>query len=56
MSGGLSEDAMRLVGPDGVLPRELERPLLAVFGRPGLARAAGAALRMGYRFARRRGR
>ena len=53
MSGGLSEDAMRLVGPDGVLPRELERPLLAVFGRPALARAAAAALRVGYRMSRR---
>jgi hypothetical protein len=55
MSGGLSEDAMRLVGPDGVLPRELERPLLAMFGRPALARAAAAALRVGYRVSRRSG-
>jgi glycosyltransferase involved in cell wall biosynthesis len=53
MSGGLSEDAMRLVGPDGVLPRELERPLLAMFGRPALARAAAGALRAGYRVSRR---
>jgi glycosyltransferase involved in cell wall biosynthesis len=56
MSGGLSEDAMRLVGPDGVLPRELERPLLALFGRPALARAAAGALRAGYRVCRGRGR
>jgi glycosyltransferase involved in cell wall biosynthesis len=54
MSGGLSEDAMRLVGPGGALPRELERPLLAIFGRPALARAAAAALRVGYRLSRRR--
>ena len=37
MRGGLSEDAMRLVGPDGVLPQDLERPLLALLARPRLA-------------------
>ena len=36
MSGGLSEDAMRLVGPDGALPADLERPLLALLARPRL--------------------
>ena len=30
MRTGMSEDALRLVGPNGALPRELERPLLAL--------------------------
>ena len=53
MRGGLSEDAMRLVGPDGVLPGELERPLLALLTRPRLAAPLSAALKAGYRLSRR---
>lgn len=44
----LSEDALRLVGPDGALPRELERPLLALAGRRRLSRPLFGALRAGY--------
>ena len=54
MGGELSEDAIRLVGPGGALPRELERPLLALLTRPRLARPVGAAMRAGYRASRRR--
>ena len=49
MGRGISEDAMRLVGPDGVLPRELERPLLAIAMRPRLSRPLFRAMRSGYR-------
>lgn len=53
MRGGLSEDAMRLVGPDGALPRELERPLLALATHRKLAEPVLGMLRFGYRIARR---
>ncbi len=51
-SGGLSEDAMRLVGPGGALPSELERPLLALstnqaIGTP-VFRLLSAAYRTGH--------
>jgi glycosyltransferase involved in cell wall biosynthesis len=52
MRGGLSEDAMRLVGPHGVLPAELERPLLALLTRRRLAGPLSAALKAGYRASR----
>ncbi len=54
MSGGVSEDAMRLVGPGGLLPPDLERPLLALLSRPRLARPFASALRAGYRASQRR--
>jgi glycosyltransferase involved in cell wall biosynthesis len=48
-SGGLTEDAMRLVGPGGALPTELERPLLALATNPRFGRPVFAALRGAYR-------
>jgi glycosyltransferase involved in cell wall biosynthesis len=56
MQGGVSEDAMRLVGPDGALPRDLERPLLALLDRPKLSGPLLDAMRVGYRVSRRRAR
>jgi glycosyltransferase involved in cell wall biosynthesis len=55
MRGGLSEDAIRLVGPDGLLPPEYERPLLALLARPRLARPVLAAIRTAYDATQRRG-
>ena len=52
LGGRISEDAMRLVGPGGLLPRGAERPLLALFSKPPLARVAEGALRAGYRASR----
>ncbi len=48
MRSGISEDAMRLVGPDGVLPANVERPLLALATHRRVAGPAFAALRAGY--------
>ena len=48
LGAGLSEDAVRLVGPGGALPRELERPLLALATHPAIARPAFGALRGAY--------
>ena len=53
MRSGLSEDAVRLVGPDGALPRELERPLLALATHPKLARPVFGAIEAAYRVSRR---
>ena len=39
MSGTISDDALRLVGPGGVLPSGLERPLLALSTHPQLRQA-----------------
>jgi glycosyltransferase involved in cell wall biosynthesis len=58
MSGAVSEDAMRLVGPAGVLPADVERPLLALATHPRLGAPLFRALTLGYRAAyrlRRRG-
>lgn len=49
MGDELSEDALRLLGPGGAIPRDLERPLLALATRPRLARPVFAALRAAYR-------
>jgi len=46
---GLSDDAMRLVGPGGALARDLERPVLALATHEWVARPLFAALRAGYR-------
>lgn len=58
MSAGLSEDAVRLVGPDGALPSELERPLLALATHPRIGDPVFRAITAGYRasngFSRRR--
>jgi glycosyltransferase involved in cell wall biosynthesis len=59
MQSGLSEDAIRLVGPGGLLPREAERPLLALASHRRVAGPVLGLLRAGYRAsrlaARRRG-
>ncbi len=44
----VSEDGLRLVGPGGALPAELERPLLALATHRRIARPMFAALRAGY--------
>jgi glycosyltransferase involved in cell wall biosynthesis len=49
MRSGLSEDALRLIGPDGALPRELERPLLALATHPRLGNPVFGAIKAGYR-------
>ena len=51
--GPLSEDAMRLVGPEGALAPELERPLLALATHRQLGAPLLGALKGGYRFAYR---
>jgi hypothetical protein len=53
MRGGLSEDAMRLVGPDGLLPRRLERPLLALASNVKVGAPVFRALELGYRASQR---
>lgn len=50
---GFSEDAIRLVGPDGALPEELERPLLALANHPHIARPLFQMLAAGYRASKR---
>ncbi len=53
----LGEDAMRLVGPGGELPRDVHRPLLALATHPRIATPLFAALKLSYRatyWARRR--
>lgn len=49
MSGVLSEDAMRLVGPAGVLPADVERPLLALATHPQVGKPMFRAIKFGYR-------
>jgi glycosyltransferase involved in cell wall biosynthesis len=49
MRGAISADAMRLVGPDGALPRDVERPLLALATHPKLGAPVFRAIRAGYR-------
>jgi GT2 family glycosyltransferase len=49
MKDGISDDAMRLVGPHGALPAEMERPLLALATHPPIARPVFGAVRLGYR-------
>jgi glycosyltransferase involved in cell wall biosynthesis len=54
--GGLptiSEDGVRLLGPGGALPAELERPLLALANHQQLARPLFGALKSGYRISQR---
>ena len=48
-SGVLSEDAMRLVGPGGLLPSDVERPLLALATHPQIGNAMFRAMKLGYR-------
>jgi glycosyltransferase involved in cell wall biosynthesis len=59
MGGALSEDAMRLVGPGGALPSDIERPLLALATHPQIGAPMFRVMKFGYRASyrlRRRGR
>ena len=49
MGGVLSEDAMRLIGPSGALPSDLERPLLALATHPQIGDPMFRAMKFGYR-------
>ncbi len=49
MQGALSEDAIRLIGPGGALPTDVERPLLALATHPQVGTPMFGALRLGYR-------
>ena len=49
MQGTLSEDAIRLIGPGGALPADVERPLLALATHPQVGAPMFGALRLGYR-------
>ena len=49
MQRGFSDDAFRLLGPDGVLPADVERPLLALATHPQLGTPVFGALKAGYR-------
>jgi glycosyltransferase involved in cell wall biosynthesis len=51
--GALSEDAMRLVGPGGELPPDVQRPLLALATHPRIAAPVFGALKLGYRASHR---
>jgi glycosyltransferase involved in cell wall biosynthesis len=60
LNGGVSEDALRLIGPGGALPRDVERPLLALAMHPQVGTPVFNAIKAGYtaayRLRRRRGR
>jgi GT2 family glycosyltransferase/glycosyltransferase involved in cell wall biosynthesis len=49
MQGALTRDALRLIGPEGILPQELERPLLALATHPRISLPLFQAMRLGYR-------
>lgn len=49
MWDGISEDAMRLVGPGGALPPDLDRPLLALATHPRVGTPVFRAIKAGYR-------
>ena len=49
----LSEDAIRLVGPDGLLSRDLERPLLALATHRQIGDPVFRAIKAGYRVSNR---
>jgi GT2 family glycosyltransferase len=48
VSGGLSEDAMRLIGPGGAIPEDLERPLLALATHRQFSAPMFGAIKFGY--------
>jgi glycosyltransferase involved in cell wall biosynthesis len=52
-SGVLSEDALRLVGPGGVLPADVQRPLVALAMHPRVGAPIFRALKLGYRSSHR---
>jgi glycosyltransferase involved in cell wall biosynthesis len=45
----LSEDAMRLIGPGGALPADVERPLLALATHPQVGQPMFRVIKFGYR-------
>ncbi len=49
LTGGMSEDALRLMGPGGALPEDVQRPLLALATHPRIGTPLFRALRLGYR-------
>jgi glycosyltransferase involved in cell wall biosynthesis len=49
MHGGVSEDALRLIGPGGALPHDVERPLLALATHPQFGQPVFRAIKAGYR-------
>ncbi len=49
MRGLLSQDALRLIGPHGILPVDLQRPLLALAMHPQVGRPMFSVLKLGYR-------
>ncbi len=49
MSGVLSEDAMRLIGPGGALPPDVQRPLLALATHPQIGKPMFSVMKLGYR-------
>ncbi len=49
MTGAFSEDAIRLIGPDGALPEDVERPLLALATHPQVGAPMFGVLKLGYR-------
>jgi glycosyltransferase involved in cell wall biosynthesis len=49
MSPEVSEDALRLIGPGGALPQDLERPLLALATHPQIGNPVFRAIKAGYR-------
>jgi glycosyltransferase involved in cell wall biosynthesis len=49
ISGARSEDAMRLIGPGGALPSDVERPLLALATHPQIGAPMFRAMKFGYR-------
>lgn len=49
MQGALSADALRLLGPGGALPQELERPLLALATHRRFSAPMFQAIKLGYR-------
>ena len=49
ISRARSEDAMRLIGPGGALPADVERPLLALATHPQIGAPMFRAMKFGYR-------
>jgi glycosyltransferase involved in cell wall biosynthesis len=49
LTGPVSEDGMRLLGPGGALPTEVERPLLALATHPQIGKPMFSAIKLGYR-------
>jgi glycosyltransferase involved in cell wall biosynthesis len=48
MNGAVSEDALALIGPGGLLPPDVERPLLALATHPQIGKPMFRAMKLGY--------